>query len=707
MTSECPIPDLDPNYNTDCLLMQSLRHTYPAFFQKFGRFTQIQRDAIPFIQKGDHALLVSGTATGKTEAACAPIIERNLLKTKPWTILYICPTRALVNDIYYRLYHPAQMLDISLKRRTGDHRDHLARIPNIIVTTPESFDSLLCRNRRNDPLGHDLAHVVAVVLDEIHLLNGTPRGDQIGYLLERLKKLREFSVGNKWSASSSFQIIGLSATIPNTDDVCNRYFPRSVKVVQSLKSRYIETVSPPSEGTGVRSALLTYIEKLEKDEKILVFSNSRKRVDLHAKHFKTVLEPLGYDVHAHHGSLSKGQREAAEFASHNSSKIVICATSTLEIGIDIGDIDLVVLDGPPPDVSSLLQRIGRGNRRTDITRVMACAESVADLLLQNAMIDAAREGWLGKGFHGPNYSVIPQQIASYIFQSPDRCRSYKSLNSLFSAKHIPNPVFDSILTHMIDQEQLAYTGDKRLKLEDYWLKKAETMGQIHSNIGSSGGMDVVDIDTGDAFAHDIRYGGGKSIGIGGKTLEVQRWENMTLEVRQAINNPDLKGKWDYITATQLSDASQAEALRRYLGIPDLCWPLVRSSDYLYAFHLGGSVRSAALNLLVQQYAEEEKSIRINGFYIRLPSKFNEKPVWCNNISQPVLRLLLNNDKILHKLEAALGRLKMNRDLPTSVRMEEAWEWLDFNYESDNIQRSKWEFLKDPLVTNALSHFIVE
>ena len=136
MTSECPIPDLDPNYNTDCLLMQSLRHTYPAFFQKFGRFTQIQRDAIPFIQKGDHALLVSGTATGKTEAACAPIIERNLLKTKPWTILYICPTRALVNDIYYRLYHPAQMLDISLKRRTGDHRDHLARIPNIIKNMP-------------------------------------------------------------------------------------------------------------------------------------------------------------------------------------------------------------------------------------------------------------------------------------------------------------------------------------------------------------------------------------------------------------------------------------------------------------------------------------------------------------------------------------------------------------------------------------------
>ena len=127
---------------------------------------------------------------------------------------------------------------------------------------------------------------------------------------------------------------------------------------------------------------------------------------------------------AHHGSLSKKVREDAEEAIKANEKVVAFASSTLEIGIDIGDIDLVVIDGPAPNVSALLQRIGRGNRRTNLTKVLLCAESKADSVLQRAMVNAAENGWLFADDVGPNYSVAMQQIASYIFQSPKRTRCY-------------------------------------------------------------------------------------------------------------------------------------------------------------------------------------------------------------------------------------------------------------------------------------------
>jgi len=149
-----------------------------------------------------------------------------------------------------------------------------------------------------------------------------------------------------------------------------------VKVLESASQRPIEDVIPPSNKSDVESAVVSYVTNLEKHEKILIFSNSRKRVDVLTKIFSSKLRPFGYEVRAHHGSLSKSERESTEYLAQTLQKIIICATSTLEIGIDIGDIDLIVLDGPPPDISALLQRIGRGNRRTNTTRVMICAGSL-------------------------------------------------------------------------------------------------------------------------------------------------------------------------------------------------------------------------------------------------------------------------------------------------------------------------------------------
>jgi ATP-dependent helicase Lhr and Lhr-like helicase len=208
---------MSKEYEADCDIAQVLPSTWHVFFQKFGRLKSVQREAIPKILNGNDVLIVSGTASGKTEAVCAPLIERNLGRKGTWTILYITPTRALVNDLYQRLYEPAQSLNLILKRRTADHRDQLIRIPNILITTPESFDSMLCREKRvekDEDYDHPLAHVVAVVLDEIHLFYGTPRGEQIRWLIERLMKLRAFAASKKWIKNTDYSTARIECNCP-------------------------------------------------------------------------------------------------------------------------------------------------------------------------------------------------------------------------------------------------------------------------------------------------------------------------------------------------------------------------------------------------------------------------------------------------------------------------------------------------------------
>ncbi|SET02542.1 Helicase conserved C-terminal domain-containing protein [Methanococcoides vulcani] len=697
--------DISKDYELDCQLVKFLPQTHYAFFQSFGRFTPVQRHAIIEIINGNSALIVSGTASGKTEAACAPLIERNLKKKTPWTILYISPTKALVNDLYYRLLGPTQRLNLRLKRRTGDHRDNLKQLPHVLITTPESFDSLLCRNKREDALGHDLANVVAVVLDEIHLLHGTPRGEQIKWLLARLKKLRIFAKEKRWSRDSNLQIIGLSATVSNPESVLHEYFPDDVKYIECSKRRTIETINPPSSNTGVKSALTTYLKNRYENEKLIVFSNSRKRVDELAAYFKTELHDVGYEVYAHHGSLSKGERESAEERVKNKGKIVLCATSTLEIGVDIGDIDLIVLDGPAPDISSLLQRIGRGNRRTNITRVLVCAESVADFIIQNAMIDAARDGWLGNGVTGPNYTVVKQQIASYLFQAPSNSRSEESLKSLFNASLIDKDIFNSILNEMIQDEEL-YISNNIVKLGEYWWKQARRMGNIHSTIEKSSGMKVVDIDSGQTIASDVVFRGGNGVNIGGKSLKVCKWKEKAIEVRDILKDQDFSGNWSYNAFSHHIHSSQPAALKRYLGVAENVWPIVRIEGHQYVFHFGGAVRYSIISLLNQQYAENPKKIKINEWYIRLPDNVDNKPLWLINFNKSMLKILLNTDlNILGKIEKILNRPLSNKQLPHNVRVEEVWEWLNIDYESEVIMNSDWRVISYIEINDVLKHFI--
>ena len=356
-------------------------------------------------------LVSSPTASGKTEAVCAPLIERNLGREGSWIILYIVPTRALINDLYNRLYQPCELIGIKAAKRTGEYKiSQKSKPPNIILTTPESFDSMICRERHNSV--HLFYNIVAVVLDEIHLLDGTPRGEQVKWLIHRLNRMLAQGKEKGYSKVEKPQIVGLSATITSLENVCKKYLGHDGRVITTCGSREIEIIGTPWNNTNTEQTLTDYLCGDQEDEKILVFCNQRKRVDELSSDMKQPLKTLGYDTYSHHGSLSKPIRERAEKKMKESGKCVLFATTTLEIGIDIGDIDFVVLDEPAYDISGLLQRIGRGNRRTQKTRVMPCTTSDLGSLIHDSMIRVAEEGWLGLDTNGPQSGVSIQQIMS-------------------------------------------------------------------------------------------------------------------------------------------------------------------------------------------------------------------------------------------------------------------------------------------------------
>ena len=154
----------DPGAATDRQIAIALRSMWDPFFARFGSLREIQRLGIPPILAGENTLLCAPTSSGKTEAACAPLLQRNANSRRGELILYISPTRALANDLFHRLEGLCLSANRTVVRRTGEYRSPGAmNTADIVITTPESFDSLLCRGKASDPQGHVLARVGQVV----------------------------------------------------------------------------------------------------------------------------------------------------------------------------------------------------------------------------------------------------------------------------------------------------------------------------------------------------------------------------------------------------------------------------------------------------------------------------------------------------------------------------------------------------------------
>ncbi|MEM1990615.1 MAG: DEAD/DEAH box helicase, partial [Candidatus Bathyarchaeia archaeon] len=333
--------------------------------------TEPQSKVIPKILEGKNVLLISPTASGKTEAAVLPILNMliQMPKREPGIkVLYITPLRALNRDMLERLEWWCNNLDVKLAVRHGDtdanERSKQARSPpDMLITTPETLQSILSGwiMRRH------LQSIRWVVVDEVHELADSKRGSQLALALERLRAI----------TSKDFQIVGLSATIGTPERVAQFLVgnDRPIEIVRVPVARlmrlHILYPKPEAQDYELSSILFTHPEVaarlrimrqlIEKHNSVLLFTNTRTISEILASRFK--IWDVNFPISIHHGSLAKPSRIAAERGLKGGDLRGLVCTSSLELGIDVGRIDLVIQYMSPRQVTRLIQRVGRSGHR--------------------------------------------------------------------------------------------------------------------------------------------------------------------------------------------------------------------------------------------------------------------------------------------------------------------------------------------------------
>jgi ATP-dependent helicase Lhr and Lhr-like helicase len=341
-----------------------------------------QLQAIQPIQRGDSVLLLAPTAGGKTEAAVLPLLSR--MAGEGWrglSALYVCPLRALLNNLEPRLQRYASFVGRRAALWHGDVRDAARRrilsdTPDLLLTTPESLEAMMISPRVS--VADLLGGVRAVVVDELHAFAGDDRGWHLLFLLGRIERL----------AGRHLQRIGLSATVGNPEEML-------VWLGRGRGGQVIGPSQPTSDGdvtadyVGSLANAVTVLARILRGERRLVFAESRSRVE----QITAGLRAAGIRTFASHASLSVDERRAAEAAFATEPDCAIVATSTLELGIDVGDLDRIVQVGAPASVTSFLQRMGRTGRRTGAQRnCLFLATDDEELLTALAIATLWREG---------------------------------------------------------------------------------------------------------------------------------------------------------------------------------------------------------------------------------------------------------------------------------------------------------------------------
>lgn len=410
-----------------------LHPTIQKSIYKMGweRFRAIQDEAIQYLVKTPGDLIISApTASGKTEACFLPIIS-NIVEDKRHgvKILYISPLKALINDQFTRVEKLCEELKFPIVKWHGDanlqDKKELVKNPDgILLITPESIESLFL-NKRNI-LRDMFKNLQYIVIDEIHSLLETPRGNHLFSLLNRLEDV----VGKK------IPKIALSATINDFIPVqkwLNFDNPESVKIIRS-DERVSDGLVGIIKGYDMKKynkKLLTDLYETTKCNKNLIFENCKNQIEQYCVNIKGIAKNDGLSnrFHIHHGFLSKEIRETVELKLKKEKDITVFNTSTLELGIDIGDIDKVVFLEAPKSISSTIQRMGRSGRKTGKSRNFQILVEELPIDTRSAYADKfriqtiqsiavvellAREKWCEPLKLRFDYSTIVHQILSLL-----------------------------------------------------------------------------------------------------------------------------------------------------------------------------------------------------------------------------------------------------------------------------------------------------
>jgi len=619
----------------DRTIVRPLGRVGSAFFGGFSRLRQVQRLAVPPVWAGRSVLVAAATASGKTEAVLAPMTARLRSRSDRTRILVVVPTRALVNDLYRRVEAPLGRVGLTCGCQTSDHR-HKSKRPFVLITTPESFDSMLVRDgewqggRIKD---HLLSQVDAVFVDEAHLFDGNPRGDQLPWLLGRLRRLRTMRANPTRGVAPPLQICAASATISDPEGLAHRLLGSGATVVRARGVREIELFGPSPNNTWLPlepsldiAAIRQRLQIVTSDDfpttsgqrlwlslsgpeepamrKILAFVPTRKLADELAAHWATSLKRhRELEVLAHHGSLSRARRESAEKRFGAAADAVLVATTTMEVGIDIGDVDLVALVGAPPGTRSLLQRIGRGGRRIGQTRVLALPRNEVERAALASELHAARDGELEPEGNARRWSVFVQQTASFVAQQKARGRRRSDLLALAVEVWPEDPptTAEAVVDALVAADHIQ--GHRhRLTLGKAWADRFSGRG-MHANIGSEApGVPVVDASTGDEIARvRLPPSGKKAIALGGQNWDLESVLEREIRLKPVSSGP-IRETFEYSTRRAPTGREYAAHVRRGFGFDDSDAPMLEHPEGAVWFHFGGSGYEKLLCSLAENLA---------------------------------------------------------------------------------------------------------
>ncbi len=413
----------------------------------------VQELAGAAILDGKNAIVLAPTAGGKTEASMFPALA-NLIEHEPEGVgvLYIAPIKALLNNQEERLGTYAEMVGLRRFVWHGDVGDSekrkFTREPaEILMTTPESLEVMLVSPRF--PLQRIFKDLRLVVVDEVHAMAGTDRGAHLMSVLERLAP----------STANDLQRVGLSATVGNPEQI--------LTWLKGSSRREGVVIDPPKTPArrdlhvglheGV-AALAHEAAARAAGKKSLFFCQSRALTETVAERMRG----RGIDVFVHHSSVSLEERKAAEDRFHHGTNACIVCTSTLELGIDVGDLDLVFQANATTTVSSFLQRMGRTGRRAGTTAntTFLCEDPEA-VVQAVALIELAREGWVEPvPVQGRCWPVLVHQLLAMTLQwgatSAERC--WEQLARVPDFRGVERQEFDAVVAHMLGEDYLFESG---------------------------------------------------------------------------------------------------------------------------------------------------------------------------------------------------------------------------------------------------------
>ncbi|MFJ2587774.1 DEAD/DEAH box helicase [Streptomyces sp. NPDC087538] len=382
----------------------------------------LQEEAITPLVDGSDALLLAPTAGGKTEAASFPLLSR--MSQEGWTgtsVLYVCPLKALLNNLLPRLETYTSWLGRTAALWHGDvpqtrRKRILRERPDVLLTTPESLEAMLVSTNVDHKAF--FSGLRTIVVDEVHAFAGDDRGWHLLAVLERLERV----------AGRPVQRVGLSATVGNPEQLLT--WLRGARgesgkgnsrvVAPHLRTQASSTPQSPPPGdvqldyVGSLANAATVIAALHRGEKRLVFCESRKQVE----ELGEALRAKGVTAFLSHASLSADERRRAEAAFADARDCVIVSTSTLELGIDVGDLDRVIQIDAPGTVASFLQRLGRTGRRPGSTRnCLFLALDETGLLSAAALLLLWSRGWIEPVVAPPEpRHIVAQQVLALCLQ---------------------------------------------------------------------------------------------------------------------------------------------------------------------------------------------------------------------------------------------------------------------------------------------------